>query len=114
MKPTANFDCADIYREHAFLVRLTKGRSAQVQVFEVFGRLPAEREAQWAPETVLRCEASREIWDVISPEARSEFNRRLKAEGKPAGRWGAGETAPSSAFSAKSFWCFFGRPSLPA
>src|ERR1700737_4673543 len=31
--------------------------------------------------------------DVISPEARSEFNRRLKAEGKPAGRWGAAETA---------------------
>ncbi|MGQ0444936.1 MAG: DUF3780 domain-containing protein [Beijerinckiaceae bacterium] len=101
---TANFDCADIYREHAFLVRLTKGRSGQVQVFEVFGRLPAEREAHlntsdisdvslWAPETILRCDASREIWDAISPEARSEFNRRLKSEGKPAGRWGAEETA---------------------
>ncbi len=74
-------------------MRLTKGRARQVQVFEVFGRLPAEREAQWAPETVLRCEASREIWDIISPEARSEFNRRLKAEGKPAGRFGADETA---------------------
>jgi Protein of unknown function (DUF3780) len=90
---TANFDCADIYQEHAFLVRLTRGRGRQVQVFEVFGRLPTEREAQWAPETILRCEAPREIWDVISPEARSEFNRRLKAEGKPAGRWGADETA---------------------
>jgi len=33
------------------------------------------------------------VWDVISPEVRSEFNRRLKAEGKPAGRWGADETA---------------------
>jgi hypothetical protein len=66
---TANFDCVDIYQEHAFLVRLTKGRARQVQVFEVFGRLPAEREAQWAPETILRCEAAREIWDIISPEA---------------------------------------------
>ena len=47
---TANFDCADIYQEHAFLVRLPKGRRRQVQVFEVFGRLPTEGEAQWAPE----------------------------------------------------------------
>ena len=76
-----------------YLVRLTKGRARQGQVFEVFGRLPTEREAQWAPETILRCEAAREVWDVISPEARAEFNRRLKAEGKPAGRWGADETA---------------------
>ena len=91
--PMANFDCADIYREHAYLVRLTKGRDARVQVFEVFGRLPTERETQWSPETILRCEASRDVWDVISPEARAEFNRRLKAERKPVGRWGADETA---------------------
>ena len=89
----ANFDCADIYQEHGYLVRLTKGREAKVQVFEVFGRPPTEREAQWAPETILRVEASRDVWDVLSPEVRSEFNRRLKAEGKPAGRWGADETA---------------------
>jgi hypothetical protein len=43
-------------------------------------------------------EAPRGIWDVISPEARSEFNRRLKAEGKPAGRWGADETAVQRLF----------------
>src|SRR6202030_1171268 len=54
---------------------------------------PTEREPQLAPETVLRCEAGRAVWDAISPEARAEFNRRLKAEGKPAGRWGAEETA---------------------
>lgn len=93
MTATANFDCADIYQEHAFLVRLTKGRARLVQVYEVFGRGPSEGEAEWAPETVLRCEASRDLWGAISPEARSEFNRRLKAEGKPAGRWGADETA---------------------
>jgi hypothetical protein len=93
MTTTANFDCADIYQEHAFLVRLTKGRPRLVQIYEVFGRRPSEGEAEWAPETVLRCEAPRELWDAISPEARAEFNRRLKAEGKPAGRWGADETA---------------------
>jgi hypothetical protein len=94
----ANFDCPDIYREHGYLVRLTprnaaSGREPMAQVFEVFGRPPTERESQWAPETILRCEARREIWDLLSPELRAEFNRRLKAEGKPAGRWGADETA---------------------
>ena len=94
----ANFDCADIYQEHGYLVRLTKGRDAKAQVFEVFGRLPTDREAQWAPETVLRCEAARDVWDVVSAEARAEFNRRLKQEEKPAGRWGADETAVQRLF----------------
>jgi hypothetical protein len=98
MTPPANFDAADIYQEHAYLVRLTKGREAKVQVFEVFGRPPTEREPQWAPETILRCETARDVWDVISPEARAEFNRRLKTEGKLAGRWGAGETAVQRLF----------------
>ena len=94
----ANFDCADIYQEHGYLVRLTRGRDAKAQVFEVFGRLPTDREAQWAPETVLRCEVARDVWDVVSPEARAEFNRRLKQENKPAGRWGADETAVQRLF----------------
>ena len=79
-------------------MRLTKGREAKAQVFEVFGRPPTDREPQWAPETVLRCEVERDIWDVVSPEARAEFNRRLKAEGKPSGRWGADETAVQRLF----------------
>ena len=87
-----NFDCPDIYQEHGYLVRLTKGRDAKVQVFEVFGRPPTDREPQWAPETVLRCETQRALWDEVSPEARAEFNRRLKMETKAAGRWGADET----------------------
>jgi hypothetical protein len=29
----------------------------------------------------------------VKLSARSEFNRRLKADGKPTGRWGANETA---------------------
>jgi Protein of unknown function (DUF3780) len=53
---------------------------------------------QWAPETVLRCEVAQDVWDVISPEARAEFNRRLKADGKPSGRWGADETAVQRLF----------------
>lgn len=94
----ANFDCDDIYCEHAFLVRLTKGREPKALVFEVFGRPPAEAHASaamaaWAPETVLRCEVPREVWDAAAPEARAEFNRRLRIEGKSAGRWGADETA---------------------
>jgi hypothetical protein len=44
----ANFDCDDIYREHAFLVRLTRGREAKALVFEVFGRPPAEAHASVA------------------------------------------------------------------
>ena len=89
---SANFDCADIYQEHGYVVRLTKGRDAKAQIFEVFGRLPTEREQQWAPETILRCEVTRDVWDEVSPEARAEFNRRLKQDDKPAGRWGADET----------------------
>ncbi|MGH7087186.1 MAG: hypothetical protein ACREFN_19630, partial [Acetobacteraceae bacterium] len=72
----ASFDCADIYREHAYIVRLTRGQEAKAQVFEVFGRPPMEPEAGgrdpsgWAPETVLRCEVPRRVWDEISGEAR--------------------------------------------
>lgn len=89
----ANFDCADIYQEHGFLVSLTQGRDAVVRVYEVFGRPPREREAEWAPETILRGESSRGVWDAIAPEVRAEFNRRLKVEGKRAGRWSTEETA---------------------
>jgi hypothetical protein len=95
----ANFDCEDIYREHAFLVRLTKGREAKALIFEVFGRPPAEAHAStWAPETILRCEVPRDVWNAAAPEARAEFNRRLRIEGKPAGRWGADETAVQRLF----------------
>ena len=94
----ASFECADIYQEHGYLVRLTKGRDAKALVFEVFGRPPAEQEPQWAPETVLRAEIARDVWDEVAPEARGEFNRRLKQETKLAGRWGADETAVQRLF----------------
>lgn len=89
----AGFDCSDIYREHAYLVRLSKGKAASAQVFEVFGRSPELGEKEWAPETILRCELPRATWDAVSGEVRAEFNRRLKVDNKPAGRWGADDTA---------------------
>jgi hypothetical protein len=98
MTASANFDCADIYSEHAFLVRLTRRQDARAVVSEVYGRAPTERETAWAPETVLRCEAPRAAWDAVAGEVRAEFNRRLRIEGKPAGRWGADETAVQRLF----------------
>lgn len=89
----AAFDVADIYREHCYLVSMTKGKDAKAQVYEVFGRAPEPGEREWAPETLLRCEVPRVTWDAISGEVRAEFNRRLKSMDKPAGRWGADETA---------------------
>ena len=96
--PPASFDCADIYQEHGYLVRLTRGRDARAHVFEVFGRPPAEQEADWAPETILRCDVPRSVWDAVSGELRADFNRRLRLEEKQAGRWGAEETAVQRLF----------------
>ncbi len=42
----------------------------------------------------------------------SEFNRRLKAEGKPAGRWG--ETAVQRLLGKELLGCSFGQSSFPA
>jgi hypothetical protein len=89
----AAFDCADIYREHAYLVRFSHGKARTVEVDEVFGRAPDPAERQWAPETITRCKLPRSVWDAVAGEIRAEFNRRLKQAGKPAGRFGAEETA---------------------
>lgn len=97
-KTLAAFDVGDIYREHCYLVSMTKGKSATVQVYEVFGRGPGPEEREWAPETLLRCEVPRATWDSISGELRAEFNRRLKALDKAAGRWGKDETAVQRLF----------------
>ncbi len=90
---SASFDCADIYREHAYLVVLTRGRSGKAQVYEVFGRVPDANDRMEEPETILRCEVPRATWDAVSGDIRTEFNRRLRSDGKPAGRFGAEETA---------------------
>jgi len=49
MAAPASFDVADIYQEHAYLVRLSKGRDGKVQVFEVFGRPPTDHEQNGHP-----------------------------------------------------------------
>ncbi len=95
---TATFDCADIYREHGYLVRLSRGKTGKAEVFEVFGRAPDPNEREWSPEMFLRCELSRAVWDEVSGEIRAEFNRRLKQDKKTAGRWGADETAVQRLF----------------
>jgi hypothetical protein len=87
------FDCADIYREHAYLVRFTRDKARTVEVDEVFGRAPDPAEREWAPEIITRCKLPRSVWDAVVGEIRAEFNRRLKQSGKPAGRFGADETA---------------------
>ena len=97
-KTLAAFDVGDIYREHCYLVSMTKGKSATVQIYEVFGRGPGPDEREWAPETLLRCEVPRATWDAISGELRVEFNRRLRALDKAAGRWGKDETAVQRLF----------------
>ena len=51
--PLRQLRCADIYQEHGYLVRLTKRPRGEGAGFEVFGRLPTEREPQWAPETIF-------------------------------------------------------------
>lgn len=94
----ASFDCPDIYLEHSYLLRLTHGRDARALVFEVFGGKPAEQALAWAPETILRCDVPRSVWDAVSAEMRTDFNRRLRLEGKAAGRWGADETAVQRLF----------------
>jgi hypothetical protein len=87
------FDCADIYREHAYLVRFTRDKLRTVEVDEVFGRAPDPAERTWSPETITRCKLPRSVWYAVAGEIRAEFNRRLKQAGKPAGRFGTEETA---------------------
>jgi hypothetical protein len=89
----AAFDCADIYREHAYLVRFTRDKARTVEVDEVFGRAPDPAERTWSPETMTRCKLPRSVWDAVAAEIKAEFNRRLKQAGKPVGRFGSEETA---------------------
>jgi len=89
----SGFDCDDPYTSHAYLVSIPRARYDAVSVWEVFGAPPTPEERELRPETLLRAELARERWDLISGELKAEFNRRLKLEGKPAGRFVVGETA---------------------
>ena len=48
-KTLAAFDVGDIYREHCYLVSMTKGKSATVQIYEVFGRAPGPMSGSGRP-----------------------------------------------------------------
>jgi hypothetical protein len=85
------FDVADIYREHAFLVRIPRTAKEAITIHEVFGGPPKPEDREWRPETVLRAELARAKWDQISGELRSELNRRLREAGRKAGRWSIGD-----------------------
>lgn len=87
----SGFDVADIYREHAFLVRIPRTAREAITIHEVFGGPPKPEDREWRPETVLRAEVSRPKWDMISGELRSELNRRLRDLGRKAGRWSLGD-----------------------
>jgi hypothetical protein len=58
----------------------------------VFGGPAGPEERELRPETLLRAELARERWDLISGELKAELNRRLKGEGKSAGRFVVGDT----------------------
>ena len=90
-------------------MRLTKGREAKAQVFEVFGRLPTDREPQWAPETVLRCEVrARHLGRCLARGARRV--QSTPQGGGEAGRpLGRGRDGGRNAFSARNCSCCSGR-----
>ncbi len=81
--------------EHHFLVTVPAGNREDVAVAE---HLRFDAEAGHAPPSLgygpadakLRVVLPRVKWNEIADEVRVEFNRRLKKEGLPAGRWKTG------------------------
>ena len=81
--------------EHHFLVTVPAGNREDVAVAE---HLRFDAEAGHAPPSLgygpadakLRVVLPRVKWNAIADEVRVEFNRRLKKEGLPAGRWKTG------------------------
>ena len=81
--------------EHHFLVTVPAGNREDVAVAE---RLRFDPEAGHAPPSLgygpadakLRVVLPRVKWNAIADDVRVEFNRRLKKEALPAGRWKTG------------------------
>lgn len=90
---SGSFDLPDPYITHGYQVSIPRARFEAVRVWEVFGRPPSPEERELRPEMLLRAELARERWDLVSGDLKAELNRRLKAEGKPAGRFTVGDTA---------------------
>ena len=81
--------------EHHFLVTVAPGKHGDVLVSE---HLRFDPETGYAPPSLglgphdakLRSRLARAKWDAIADEIRVEFNRRLKQERLPPGRWKTG------------------------
>lgn len=74
-----------------FDVVIGTGPQAAVSVYERFAGDPAHgREAQAGD--ILKLTLSKERWSRLEPGITAEFNRRLRAEKKPAGRFTSGST----------------------
>ena len=86
--------------EHHFLVTVAPGKHRDVLVSE---HLRFDPETGYASPSLglgthdakLRSRLARAKWDAIADEIRVEFNRRLKQEGLPSGRWKTGNNPVS-------------------
>ena len=84
--------------QHHFSVTVPAGNRDDVLIAE---HLKFDPETGYAPPSLaagphdakLRVGLARAKWNVIADEVRVEFNRRLKQQGLPAGRWKTGANA---------------------
>ena len=110
-------------RDSYFDVVIRAGPQGAVRVYECFA-LGEARSLETRPEDILKAELTKERWDELAPAVTAEFNRRLRTEKKPAGRftaghnpverllgkellvllWGAGPAAPEAVPAALRNW----------
>ena len=69
-----------------FDVVIRAGPQGAVRVYECFA-LGEARSLETRPEDILKAELTKERWDKPAPAVTAEFNRRLRTEKKPAGRF---------------------------
>ncbi len=94
----AGFGFDPVQSQHHFSVTVPAGNRADVLVAE---RLTFDPETERAPPSLgagprdarLRVRLPRAKWNAIADDVRVEFNRRLKQQGLPAGRWRTGDNA---------------------
>lgn len=84
------FGCSGEEAEHRFVVVIPKALAQPVTVVEDYG---SQSVNETLGDRVLRASIERPRWDMISEALRVEFNRRLRALGRRAGRWTSGEVA---------------------
>ena len=80
--------------EHHFVVTIPGGGRKDVLIGEHFRFCPRGNSAPLGvgvEDARYRATLARAKWDAIAGEVRVEFNRRLKKQGLPAGRWKRGD-----------------------